>query len=322
MNHSLTRYLALRLFATIPLLLVISILVFVLVHLAPGDAASALSGGRAISQEAMDALRAKYHLDEPMVMQYVLWLGDAVTGDFGTSVQTRQPVATAVLDRAPLSLWLTFYATVIVLGAGVPLGLAAALRRGSRMDRSVVTLSVFGVSTPAFVSGLFLLYYLGFVAGLFPVFGTGRDGGFLIQAWHLTLPALALALAVMAIVVKITRAAVIEEMEKDYVAFARARGVPERRIVLSYLLRNALVPVVTAASVIVVATMAGAIYVEITFALPGLGSLLVDAVRQRDIPVIQGATLFFSLFVIVVNVLTDILYVVIDPRIQFGKAAR
>lgn len=322
MNRSLTRYVMMRILAAIPLLLVISIFVFVLVHLAPGDAASALTGGRAISQEAMDALRAKYHLDDPMLMQYARWLSDAVTGDFGTSVQTRQPVVTAVLDRAPLSLWLTFYATVIVLGAGVPLGLAAALRHGSRMDRSVVTLAVFGVSTPAFVSGLFLLYYLGFVAGLFPVFGAGRDGGFMVRAWHLTLPALALALTVMAIVIKITRAAVIEEMEKDYVAFARARGVPERRIMVSYLLRNALVPVVTAASVIVVATMAGAIYVEITFALPGLGSLLVDAVRQRDIPVIQGATLFFSVFVIVVNVATDILYVLIDPRIQFGKAAR
>lgn len=322
MNRTLLTYAAFRILAAIPLLLVISVFVFVLVHLAPGDAASALTGGRAISSEAMAALRAKYHLEEPMVTQYLRWLADAARGDFGNSVQTRQPVATAVLDRAALSLWLTFYASVIVIGAGVPLGLAAALRQGSRMDRSVVTLAVFGVSTPAFVSGLFLLYYLGFVAGLFPVFGAGRGGGALERMWHLTLPALALALAVMAIVVKITRAAAIEEMEKDYVAFARARGVSRRRILVSYLLRNALVPVVTAASVIVVATMAGAIYVEITFALPGLGSLLVDAVRQRDIPLIQGATLFFSVFVILVNVATDILYVLIDPRIQFGKAAR
>jgi peptide/nickel transport system permease protein len=321
-NRTLLRYVILRTLAAIPLLLVISVFVFVLVHLAPGDAASALTGGRAISPEAMAALRAKYHLDEPMVTQYVRWLADAVRADFGTSVQTRQPVVTAVLDRAGLSLWLTFYATVIVIGAGVPLGLVAALRQGSRLDRGVVTLSVFGVSTPAFVSGLFLLYYLGFVAGLFPVFGAGRDGGALNRMWHLTLPALALALSVMAIVVKITRAAVIEEMEKDYVAFARARGVRDRHIVVSYLLRNALVPVVTAGSVIVVATMAGAIYVEITFALPGLGSLLVDAVRQRDIPVIQGATLFFSVFVILLNVVTDILYVLIDPRIQFGKVSR
>ncbi len=322
MNRPFLRYMVLRILAAVPLLLVISVFVFVLVHLAPGDAASALTGGRAVSPEAMAALRAKYHLDEPMVAQYLRWLADAVTGDFGTSTQTRQSVVTAVFDRAGLSLWLTLYATVIVVGAGVPLGMIAALRRGSRLDRGLVTLSVFGVSTPAFVSGLFLLYYLGFVAGLFPVFGAGRDGGFMVRAWHLTLPAMALALAVMAILVKITRAAVIEEMEKDYVAFARARGVPDRRIMVSYLLRNALVPVVTAASVIVVATMAGAIYVEITFALPGLGSLLVDAVRQRDIPLIQGATLFFSVFVILVNVVTDILYVLIDPRIQFGKAAR
>lgn len=322
MSRGLARYLALRLLAAIPLLLVISVFVFVLVHLAPGDAASALTGGRAISAEAMAGLRQKYHLDDPMVVQYGQWLLDALRGDLGRSIQTRQPVLTAVLDRAGLSLWLTFFATLIVVGAGVPLGLAAALRQGSRFDRGVVTLSVFGVSTPAFVSGLFLLYYLGFVLGLFPVFGAGRDGGALNRIWHLTLPAVALALSVLAIVVKITRAAVIEELDRDHVAFARSRGVGTRRILLAYLLRNALVPVVTAASVIVVAIMAGAIYVEITFALPGLGSLLVDAVRQRDIPLIQGATLFFSIFVIVVNVGTDILYAVIDPRIQFGKAQR
>lgn len=321
MSAGVWRYLVLRTAAAVPLLLVISIFVFVLVHLAPGDAASALTGGRAISAEAMAALRAKYHLDQPMVVQYWLWLADAITGDLGQSVQTRQPVVRAVLDRAGLSLALTGYATAIVVGLGVPIGMAAALRQGSRFDRTVVTLSVFGVSTPAFVSGLFLLYYLGFVLGWFPVFGAGRSGP-LDQLWHLTLPAIALALSVMAIVIKITRAAVVEELEKDYVAFARARGVGRRRILLSYLLRNALVPVVTAASVIVVAIMAGAIYVEVTFALPGLGTLLVDAVRQRDIPLIQGATLFFSLFVIVVNVGTDVLYALIDPRIRFGKAGR
>jgi len=316
----MTRYILWRLAGTIPLLLVISIFVFILVQLAPGDAASALTGGRPTSTEALAALRAKYHLDEPLPVQYWLWLRDAVQFDFGTSIQTRQPVTQAIAARLGLSLWLTLYASVIVLALGIPLGLAAALRRGSRFDRTVVTLSVFGVSTPAFVSGLFLLYYLGFVLGWFPVFGAGR--GALGRAWHLTLPAIALALTVMAIVVKITRASVIEELERDHIGFARARGVAPRRIILHYLLRNALVPVVTAASVIVVAIMAGSIYVEITFALPGLGSLLVDAVRQRDIPLIQGATLAFSVFVIVVNLATDLIYALIDPRIRFASAAR
>jgi len=320
MTGSLARFVLWRLAGTIPLLLVISFLVFVLVQLAPGDAASALTGGRPTSTEALEALRAKYNLNEPLPVQYGLWLWDALHLDFGTSIQTRQPVVQAIAARLGLSLWLTAYATAIVLAFGIPLGIAAALNRGGRFDRTIVTLSVLGVSTPAFVSGLFLLYYLGFVLGWFPVFGAGR--GALDRAWHLTLPAIALALTVMAIVVKITRAAVLEELERDYIGFARARGVSSRRIVLHYLLRNALVPVVTAASVILVAIMAGSIYVETTFALPGLGSLLVDAVRQRDIPLIQGATLAFSVFVVAVNLATDLIYALIDPRIRFAGAAR
>lgn len=316
----LLRYVVLRLLAGIPLLLVISIFVFALVHMAPGDAADALTGGRATSSAALAAVRAKYHLNDPLSLQYLRWLADALHGDLGQSIQTRQTVTEAVLERLPLTLWLTGYATALVVGLGVPLGVAAALTAGSRFDGTVVTLSVFGVSTPAFVGGLFLLYYLGFVLGWFPVFGAGE--GPLGRAWHLTLPAVAMALSVLAIMVKITRASVLEELDKDYIGFARARGVSNARIVRLYLLRNAMVPVVTAASVIVVAIMAGSIYVEITFALPGLGSLLVDAVRQRDIPLIQGATLAFSVFVIVVNIGTDILYAIIDPRIRFEKAAR
>ena len=181
----------------------------------------------------------------------------------------------------------------------------------------MVMFSVFGISSPAFVTGIFLLYVFGVVLGWFPTFGPGR--GFVDRLWHLTLPAVALALSVMAIVVKITRAAMIEELDKDYVVFARARGMSRARITFAYVLRNALIPVVTAAGIIVVGLLASAIYVEVTFALPGLGSLIVDAVQKRDIPLIQGTTLVFACFVVLVNLVIDVIYALIDPRIRFTQ---
>jgi peptide/nickel transport system permease protein len=204
-----------------------------------------------------------------------------------------------------------------VLGLGVWLGALAALRQGTRLDRLVVLLGVFGISAPAFVSGIFLLYLFGVVLDLFPTYGAGR-GGFFTTGWYLTLPALALALSVMGLVTKITRAGMIEELGKDYVHFARARGLSAGRIVTAYVLRNALIPVVTAAGLILVFLVAQAIYVEVTFALPGLGTLLVDSVRQRDIPMVQGVALFFSAVIIGLHLLIDVIYVLIDPRIRFG----
>lgn len=316
---SLLRFVLLRVAFFVPLLVLISIFVFALVHLAPGDAASALTGGRATSAAALEALRAKYHLNDPLIVQYGHWLGAALQGDFGQSIQTRQGVIETIASRTGLTLWLALYGTLLVMLAGVPLGMLAALRRGGRLDRTIVGLGVVGVSTPAFVSGLFLLYYLGFVLDWFPVFGPGD--GIMDRFHHLTLPAVALALSVMAIVIKVTRACVVEELGKDYIAFARARGLTAGRIRTQYLLRNALVPVVTAGSVIVVALMASSIYVEITFALPGMGSLLIDAVRQRDVPLIQGATLFYSVLVVVVNLATDVVYALIDPRIRHGAGS-
>jgi peptide/nickel transport system permease protein len=205
-----------------------------------------------------------------------------------------------------------------VLVFGILLGMIAAFKRGTRIDRAMVMFGVFGISSPAFVTGIFLLYLFGVVLGWFPTFGAGRDNlGDML--WHMTLPALALALSVMAIVVKITRAAMIEELDRDYVTFARARGLSATRITLAYVLRNALIPVITAAGIVVVGLLASAIYVEVTFALPGLGSLTVDSVQKRDIPLIQGTTLIFACFVVAINLIIDVIYTLIDPRIRFGK---
>ncbi len=310
-------YILQRLALAVPLLVLISFGVFALVKLAPGDPVRALIGSRPANAETIAAIRDEFHLNDPFFVQYGKWLGQVVRGDLGRSITGNRPVTRMIGDRLGVTVYLSFMGTFLVLTLGVALGMVAAFRRGSTLDRGVVMLGVFGISSPPFVTGIFLLYIFGVVLGWFPTFGPGR--GFLDRAWHLVLPAFALALSVMAVVTKITRASVVEELDKDYVVFARARGLSRSRIAVAYVLRNALIPVVTAAGIIVVAIVAGAIYVEVTFALPGLGSLTVEAVQKRDLPLVQGTTLFFAALVVTINLAIDVLYVLIDPRIRFGK---
>lgn len=316
-SSALLRLLLRRLAVALPLLLIISFGVFALVHLAPGDPVRALLGTRPSDPDTLAALRDRYHLNDPFIVQYAKWLWQVLQGDLGRSINGNRLVWSAIKERAGVTIFLSLISTVIVLGVGVALGVIAALRRGTRLDRGLVMFGVFGISSPAFVTGIFLLYVFGVVLGWFPTYGAGR--GFLDRFWHLVLPAAALALSVMAIVVKITRAAMVKELDRDYVTFARARGLSASRVVFAYVLRNALVPVVTAAGVVIVGLLAGWIYVEVTFALPGLGLLTVDAVQKRDIPLIQGTTLVFSCFVVAVNLAVDLLYTLIDPRIRFER---
>jgi peptide/nickel transport system permease protein len=316
-SGALWAYVLRRLLVAIPLIVLISLGVFTLINLAPGDPARALVGSRQATPETLAAIRAQYHLDDPFLVQYLTWLRQVVAGDLGRSIQGSQLVTTMIWDRLPLTVFLGLYGSVVALGIGIPLGILAALKRGSEIDRGVVTFGVVGVSAPAFATGIFLLYLFGVTLGWFPIFGQGE--GFLDRAWHLTLPAVALGISVMGLVVKITRASMLEELQKDYVAFARARGLGRRRITMSYVLRNALIPVVTAAGLIVVGLLTGAVLVEVTFGLPGLGMLLVNAVTQRDIPVIQGVVLILAVFVVLMHVAIDVLYTVIDPRIRFGR---
>ncbi len=316
-DERLWGYVGRRLLVAIPLLLVVSLGVFGLVHLAPGDPARALVGSRQATPETLAAIRARYHLDDPFVVQYLRWLGQVVRGDLGRSIQGSQLVTSMIGERVGLTVFLGLYGSLVALGLGIPLGVLAAFRRGSELDRAVVALGVFGVSAPAFATGLFLLYVFGVTLDWFPTFGPGE--GFLDRAWHLTLPALALGVSVMGLVLKITRASTVEQLAQDHVAFARARGLSRRRITFAYLLRNALVPVVTAGGLVVVGLVTGAVLVEVTFGLPGLGSLLVAAVQQRDIPVIQGVVLVVAVFVVLAHVAIDVLYTLIDPRIRFGR---
>ncbi|SEL65487.1 ABC transporter permease [Nonomuraea pusilla] len=307
-----------RLAGTAAVVLLLSIGVFGLLYLAPGSVQQTLLGTRPATPATIAAIQARYHLNDPVAVQYLRWLGGVLRGDLGTSIRTGAAVSGMLGERLPLTLALTGYGTLLAALAGIPLGVLGALRRGRATDRLVVTAGVVGLSAPPFAVGLLLLVVFALGLGWFPVYGTGE--GLADQVWHLTLPAAALAVGAVGLLVRFTRAALVRELEQDYVVFARARGL-RAPLVLRYALRNSLVPVLTAAGLIVTGTLAGTVLVEVTFALPGLGSLLVDSVTFKDVPVVQALALLLTLLVAAVNLLVDVGYSLVDPRVRLGGAA-
>lgn len=249
-----------------------------------------------------------------MYEQYLAWLQDAVTLDFGVSLTTRQSVTTEIVDRLGVTLFLGGYAFLIALLVGIPLGVLAAIKRGTGWDRLAVMISIVGVSAPAFVTGLVLLYLLGVRWPVFPTYGAGD--GFLERATHLTLPAVALAFTALGLIVKFTRSALSSTLEQDYVAFARARGVREREVVLRYGLRNAALPMITAIGLILIGMLSGSVLVEQTFSLPGVGRRVVEAVTTSDVPMVQGLALLVAATVAAISLLIDLAYFAASPELR------
>lgn len=312
-------FLVRRALALLILLLIISFLVFGLLYLAPGNAIQVLLGTHPASPGVLAALTAKYHLGDSFFEQYLFWLKGAIHLNLGVSIQTGQTVTSLIGGRIGLTIFLGIYAFLVAVLLGVPAGVIAAMRNRSVADRAIVGVSLLGVSVPAFVSGIFLLYLLAIDAGLFPIYGPGI--GFADELWHLTLPAFALAFGVMALILKLTRAAMVTVLEQDYIAFAHARGVSPVRVIIRHGLRNALGPIVTAGGLILGVVLTGAVLVEQVFALPGIGSLLISAVGTKDVPVVQGFTLLAAAILIGANFLIDLCYLFIDPRIASGRSA-
>ncbi|MCK2212267.1 ABC transporter permease [Actinomadura sp. ATCC 31491] len=307
-----------RLAGTAAVVLLLSVGVFGLLYLAPGSIQQTLLGTRPATPDTIAAIQARYHLNEPVAVQYLRWLGGVLGGDLGTSIRTGVPVAGMLGQRLPLTLALTGYGTALAALAGIPLGVLGALRRGRALDRLVVSAGVAGLSAPPFAVGLLLLVVFALGLGWFPVYGTGE--GLADQVWHLTLPAAALAVGAVGLLVRFSRAALVRELEQDYVVFARARGL-SGLLVLRYALRNALVPILTAAGLVVTGMLAGTVLVEVTFAVPGLGSLLVDSVTFKDVPVVQALALLLTLLIAAVNLLVDVGYSLVDPRVRLGSGA-
>lgn len=310
---TLARYVVIRLAATLALLLVLSFVVFGLLHLTPGDPARNLLGPKEPTPEVLQIIRAKYRLDRPFLEQYVLWLGDVLHGRLGTSIRSDTAVTELLADRVLLTLQLSTMAFVLTVAVGVPLGIAAAWRAGTAFDRAASVTSIVGVGAPTYAVGLLLLYVFGVWLDVFPVYGSG-DGG-LDTWWHLVLPAVTLAFGIGALVFKLTRTAVLGELQQDYVAFARSRGLTNRHI-RRLVLRNALIPVATSLGLVFGFLFGGTILVEVTFALPGIGGLLAGSVTFKDIPVVQAITLLTALVIGLTALAVDLLYWLVDPRVR------
>lgn len=310
------RYILRRLAGAAVVLTLLSFLVFSLLYLVPGDPVKILVGTRRLTPEVRQAVTARYGLDEPLVVRYWHWLTRALTGDFGDSVRSATPVTDVLASRVSLTAWLTIGAFILAVAVGIPLGIAAARRRGSWVDRTTVGWSVVGVSAPGFALGLVLLYVFGLMLGWFPVFGEGT--GIVDTLWHLALPAIALATGIGAMLVRITRAAVGAELAQDYVTFARSRGVPSRRITAMYV-RGAALPIITSAGLILGTLFGSTVLVEEAFSLPGLGQLLADSITYKDVPVVQAIALLVAFVIIVVTLIVDVVAFAVDPRQTVGK---
>ena len=311
-------YLVLRRVGVYSLMLVlISFVIFSLLYITPGDAVSNLLGTRRRTPETEALLKQAYHLDEPFMTQYWLWLSDAIRLDFGDSSVSTLPVIDEIKARLPNSLILGVAAYVMTMVVGVPLGLLAAVKRFSVLDRGIVVAVIVGFSTPVFVGAVALLYVFGVVLQWFPVFGAGT--GFLDKLWHLTLPAVALTIGGVALIVKHTRAVMIKVLDQEYVTFARARGLSSRRVFVLYALRNGLIPVITVSVPLLAALVTGAVLVEVTFSVPGVGDLLVRSASSQDLPTLQAIALLVAGLVMFANLVADLLYMAADPRIRFGR---
>ena len=309
-----------RVVVAILILIAVSFATFSLLYLAPGSAEQALIGPRPATPQLIASLRAQFHLDEPFLVQYLDYVKGVFHLDFGTSVRTGEPVGDMLRAAAPVTLFLAIYGFVLTIVIGVALGVFAALRSRSAMDRGVVGMTVVGISAPAFASGFLLMYIFAVELGWFPAVGGGD--GFSDRFSHLTLPAVALAISGAALVVKLTRAAVVTALEQDYITFARARGLSQRRVVVAYALRNALIPIITASGAILAYMLTGTVLVEVTFGIPGFGSMMIESVNAKDVPVVQAIAVLFAIVIVAVNLLVDICFVVADPRIRLeGRTA-
>lgn len=306
-----------RVLATIPVLAVVSIVVFSILHFAPGDPAAVIAGDQA-TPEQIQQIRARLGLDRPIYEQYVIWLGNVFQGDLGTSIFSNLPVSRLFMQRLEPTVALTITTSIITILLAVPIGVLAAWKAGTWIDRSVMTFAVLGFSFPVFVVGYLLIYVFSIKLGLLPVQGYRplADG-----VWpflrHLILPSLALGLSFMALIARITRASMLEVLSQDHIRTVRAKGMPPGNLLFSHALPNAAVPILTIIGVGVAILLGGVVVTESVFAIPGLGRLVVDAILHRDYPVIQGVLLIFSAVYVMVNLTVDLLYVVIDPRIRY-----
>jgi len=315
------RFLLQRLAAVLPVLLVVSVIVFLILRLSPGDPAAVIAGNSATSQE-VEMVREQLGLNRPLVVQYGIWLGKVVQGDLGFSFYLTKPVTALIAQRIEPTLALALGTIVLAVLVAVPLGTIAAWRMGGWLDRLLSGFSVLGFSVPVFVIGYILIYVFSIQLSWLPVQGYKRlfgsdSQGFLMWARHLVLPWVTLGMIYIALIARVTRASVSEALTEDYIRTARAKGIAERAVLMRHALANAAVPIATVVGIGVALLIGGVVVTETVYSIPGLGSLTVEAVLNRDFPVIQGVVLFFSVLYVMVNLAVDVSYLFLDPRIRY-----
>ena len=306
-----------RLLSAIPVLFIVSLISFGLMRLIPGDPAASIAGPSATPAQ-IDQLRRDLGLDEPLLMQLLHYYQGLLQGDFGKSLLLGKGVLAATLERLPVTIGLSLYALVLTLLIGVTSGIIAALRQNTWVDQVAMMIAMLGISIPNFFLGLLMIIFFAVQLGWLP------SGGYVPFSqdplgWlrSTTMPAISLALLQAGLLARITRSGMLEVLRQDYVRTARAKGLPERQVILKHALANALIPIVTVVGIIISLLLSGAVVTEALFSLPGMGQLLTQAVLSRDYPMVQGGLLLVTTFLVVVNILVDILYAMIDPRVRY-----
>ena len=331
-------YITKRLLMLIPVLLGVSILAFSLIRLAPGDPAVTIAGEHA-SPQVINSIREKYGLDKPLTTQYWIWLKQVLRGDLGRSIVSNEYVAKEILERFPNTIELTLLSMIFAVTIGCIAGIISASRQYSVFDYSFMGFAIFGVSMPVFWLGIMLMMIFGVYLRWLPISGrismmisfqritgfylldsliTGNFAAFISSLRYLILPSVALSTIPMATIARVTRSSMLEVLRQDFIRTERAKGLPERMVIYKHAVRNAMIPVITVIGLNFGLLLAGAILTETVFSWPGIGRYVVNAVNMRDYPVVQGCVLFFASMFVIVNLLTDIVYVYIDPRIHYG----
>lgn len=309
-------YLIKRVLAAIPLLFIISIIVFSIIHLTPGDPAIYMLGADA-PEEDLQRLRNQLGLDDPLIQQYFAWLAGIVKGDFGISIYENLPVTEVIMNRVQPTLSLTIMAIHISIIIAIPLGVLAAVKQGTFLDTSIISLALIGISTPTFLIGIFLMILFGVHLGWLPVSGyKPLSEGIVGHFRYLILPAFTLGLLQAALIMRMARSSMLDVLQSNFIKAAKSRGVKPLRLLILHAFRNALLPIITVIGMSIVTLFGGAVITESLFNIPGVGQMTVNSVLRRDYSVIQGTILFVGVIYILINLVIDILYTIIDPRVQ------
>jgi peptide/nickel transport system permease protein len=308
------KYTAKRLLLLIPILFLVSITIFVMVRLSQVDPVAVILGGKQTTPEVIRNIQGKYNLNQPPVIQYGLWISGVFKGDFGVSYKYQQSVTSLIQNRLPITLGLVLISAIIALAVAIPVGVISAIKKNTWVDRTLSIISLVLVSCPVFLTSILMILVISKVSPGFSFTGTFDNFSEFLE--RMILPAIALAFSMIALVSRITRSSMIKQLQSNYTMTAVAKGLPTEMIIFKHTLKNAIIPVITVTSVQIGAMIVGAVLVENVFSLPGIGSLLVDSIKSSDYPIVQGVTLLLVTVFLLINLVVDIVYAVIDPRIR------